>query len=44
METVRRLLSGERPKSYTNTGSVDVDKANMFDPENQKLLFPVSGQ
>jgi ribose transport system substrate-binding protein len=43
METVRALLSGKKPKPYTNTGSVDVDKANMFDPENQKLLFPVSG-
>ena len=44
METVRGLLGGKRPKPYTNTGSVDVDKANMFDPENQKLLFPVAGQ
>jgi ribose transport system substrate-binding protein len=44
MEAVRGLLAGKRPKPYTNTGSVDVDKANMFDPENQKLLFPVAGQ
>jgi ribose transport system substrate-binding protein len=44
MEEVRGLLAGKRPKPYTNTGSVDVDKANMFDPENQKLLFPVAGQ
>lgn len=44
MEAVRGLLDGKRPKRYTNTGSVDVDKANMFDPENQKLLFPVAGQ
>jgi ribose transport system substrate-binding protein len=44
MATVRELLSGRRPKPYTNTGSVDIDKANMFDPGNQKLLFPVSGQ
>jgi ribose transport system substrate-binding protein len=43
MATVRELLSGKRPKRYTNTGSVDIDKANMFEPENQKLLFPVSG-
>jgi ribose transport system substrate-binding protein len=41
METVRSLLSGRAPKAYTNTGSVDVDRANMFEPENQKLLFPV---
>jgi ribose transport system substrate-binding protein len=44
MKTVRELLSGKRPKVYENTGSVDVDKANMFEPENQKLLFPVAGQ
>jgi ribose transport system substrate-binding protein len=41
MQTLRDLLAGKRPKVYTNTGSVDVDKANMFEPENQKLLFPV---
>jgi ribose transport system substrate-binding protein len=44
MQTVREILSGKRPKPYTNTGSVDVDKANMFDPENQKILFPVAAQ
>ncbi len=44
METVRELLSGRKPKAYTNTGSVDIDKANMFEPENQKLLFPVAGK
>jgi ribose transport system substrate-binding protein len=44
MATVRELLAGRHPKNYANTGSVDIDKANMFDPENQKLLFPVSGQ
>jgi ribose transport system substrate-binding protein len=44
METVRALLSGKKPKPYSNTGSVDIDKANMFDPENQKLLFPVASQ
>jgi ribose transport system substrate-binding protein len=43
MATVRELLSGRRPSPYVNTGSVDIDKANMFEPENQKLLFPVSG-
>ena len=43
MATVRELLSGKRPKAYVNTGSVDINKGNMFEPENQKLLFPVSG-
>lgn len=41
--TVRDLLSGKKPERYTDTGSVDINKANMFEPENQKLLFPVDG-
>jgi ribose transport system substrate-binding protein len=44
MAAVRDLLSGKRPKSMINTGSVDVDKRSMFEPENEKLLFPVGGQ
>jgi ribose transport system substrate-binding protein len=44
MRTVEELLAGKRPSAYTNTGSVDIDKANMFEPENEKLLFPVGGQ
>jgi ribose transport system substrate-binding protein len=44
MATVRDLFSGKRPKSMINTGSVDVDKRSMFEPENEKLLFPVGGQ
>ena len=44
MAAVRDLLSGRHPKAYTNTGSVDISKANMFEPENQKLLFPVDGR
>jgi ribose transport system substrate-binding protein len=43
MESVRELLAGRHPKPYTNTGSVDINKANMFEAENQKLLFPVAG-
>jgi ribose transport system substrate-binding protein len=37
------ILSGKKPPAYINTGSVDVNRANMFQPENQKLLFPVAG-
>jgi ribose transport system substrate-binding protein len=44
MATARELLSNKRPSLYTNTGSVDIDKTNMFKPENQKLLFPVDGR
>jgi ABC-type sugar transport system, periplasmic component len=40
MRAVRELLDGRRPKAYTNTGSVDIDKLTMFEAENQKLLFP----
>ena len=42
ISAVRDLLDGRRPSRYINTGSVDVNSANMFQPENQKLLFPVS--
>ncbi len=38
----RELIDGKRPPRYINTGSVDVNNRNMFQPENQKLLFPVS--
>jgi ribose transport system substrate-binding protein len=43
MQTIRELLDRKRPRPYLNTGSVDVDKLNMFEPQNQKLLFPVAG-
>jgi ribose transport system substrate-binding protein len=42
MQVARELLSSRRPKAYTNTGSVDIDRENMFEPGNQKLLFPVA--
>jgi ribose transport system substrate-binding protein len=44
MATVRELIDGKRPRPYANTGSVDIDKANMFEAENQKLLFPAPGE
>jgi ribose transport system substrate-binding protein len=44
MATVRALLDGKRPKTYSNTGSVDITRANMFEAENQKLLFPAPGK
>jgi len=40
---VRGLLSGKRPKRMINTGSADISKGSMFEPENEKLLFPVGG-
>ncbi len=40
MAKARELVDGKRASAYTNTGSVDIDKANMFAAENQKLLFP----
>ena len=44
MSAVRDLLDGKRTKAYINTGSLDIDKANMFEAENQKLLFPAPGR
>jgi ribose transport system substrate-binding protein len=43
MKAARELMDGGRPERSINTGSVDVTRLNMFSPENQKLLFPVSG-
>jgi len=36
------LIERRRPPRFINTGSVDISRSNMFQPENQKLLFPVS--
>jgi ribose transport system substrate-binding protein len=43
IRAARELMDGKRPARSINTGSVDVTRANMFLPDNQKLLFPVSG-
>jgi len=42
IKAARELMDGKKPARYINTGSVDVNSGNMFQPENQKLLFPVS--
>jgi ribose transport system substrate-binding protein len=39
--TARELIQGRKPARFINTGSVDISRLNMFQPENQKLLFPV---
>ena len=36
------LVEHRRVPRFINTGSVDISRINMFNPENQKLLFPVS--
>jgi ribose transport system substrate-binding protein len=36
------LIRGRKLPRFINTGSVDISQANMFQPENQKLLFPVT--
>ena len=33
---------GKKPPRFINTGSVEITVKNMFIPENQKLLFPVT--
>ncbi len=42
IRAVRELLGGMKPERYVNTGSIDINRQNMFLPENQKLLFPVA--
>ncbi len=42
IRAVAELLDRKKPQSWINTGSVDINKDNMFQPENQKLLFPIS--
>jgi ribose transport system substrate-binding protein len=36
------LIRGRKLPRFINTGSVDISRINMFQPENQKLLFPVA--
>ena len=38
----RDLIRGKKVPRFINTGSVDISRINMFQPENQKLLFPVA--
>jgi ribose transport system substrate-binding protein len=43
IKAARELINGRKPQRFINTGSIDISRRNMFQPENQKLLFPVSG-
>jgi len=42
IEMARQLIDGKKPPRFINTGSVDINRENMYQPENQKLLFPVA--
>jgi ribose transport system substrate-binding protein len=42
IKAARELINGGRPQRFINTGSIDISRRNMFQPENQKLLFPVA--
>ncbi len=42
IKVARELMERRRPPRFINTGSVDISRENMFQPENQKLLFPVA--
>ena len=42
IKAARELIGHKRPSRFINTGSVDISRANMLQPENQKLLFPVA--
>ncbi len=43
VKAAAELIARKRTTREVNTGSVDVNRGNMFQPENQKLLFPVAG-
>jgi ribose transport system substrate-binding protein len=42
VKVARELIEHRRPPRFINTGSVDISRSSMFQPENQKLLFPVA--
>jgi ribose transport system substrate-binding protein len=42
IKAARELINGGHPPRFINTGSIDISRRNMFQPENQKLLFPVA--
>ena len=42
IKAARELIEHHKPPRFINTGSVDISRTNMFQPENQKLLFPVT--
>jgi ribose transport system substrate-binding protein len=42
IQAVADLMRGKKPPRFINTGSVEITVKNMFIPENQKLLFPVT--
>ncbi len=42
IKVARELIDGKKSPRYINTGSIDINRQNMFQPENQKLLFPVA--
>jgi ribose transport system substrate-binding protein len=42
IQAVADLARGKKLPRFINTGSVDITVKNMFLPENQKLLFPVT--
>ena len=42
VEAARDLIEHRKLARFINTGSIDISVANMFQPENQKMLFPVS--
>jgi ribose transport system substrate-binding protein len=42
IQAARELIRGRKPPRFINTGSIDITRDNMFQPETQKLLFPVT--
>jgi ribose transport system substrate-binding protein len=42
VQAARDLIDGRRVEPVIDTGSVDIDFKTLFQPRNQKLLFPFS--
>lgn len=42
IQAARDLIDGRRVEPVIDTGSVDIDLKTLFQPRNQKLLFPFS--
>jgi ribose transport system substrate-binding protein len=41
IRTARDLIDGKKSQRRIDTGSAVINKDNLYEPENQKLLFPV---
>ncbi len=40
IQTLQRVMAGQRVEPFIDTGSRLIRKSNMYEPQNEKLLFP----